>query len=79
MLIGPYTHNFEYISELLLDKGAARRVMDADELGLAVIELLKEPNLRDDAGEQGRQVVEANRGAVDAVMALIAKCLDPAA
>ena len=79
VLIGPYTHNFEYISGLLLDKGAARRVMDANELGLAVIEFLQEPNLRDDAGELGRQVVEENRGAVDAVKALIAKHLDPIA
>jgi len=77
VLIGPYTHNFEYISELLLDKGAARRVMDVNELGLAVIEFLQEPNLRDDAGELGRQVVEENRGAVDAVKTLIAKHLDP--
>lgn len=79
VIIGPYTHNFEYISELLLDKGAARRVIDANELGLAVIEFLKEPNLRDDAGEQGRRVVEQNRGAVDAVKLLIAKYLDPIA
>ncbi|NOX27141.1 MAG: 3-deoxy-D-manno-octulosonic acid transferase [Gammaproteobacteria bacterium] len=76
VIIGPYTHNFEYISELLLDKGAARRVMDANELGLAVIEFLKEPNLRDDAGEQGRLVIEQNRGAVEAVKTLIAKRLD---
>ncbi len=76
VIIGPYTHNFEYISELLLDKGAARRVMDANELGLAVIEFLQEPNLRDNAGEQGRWVVEENRGAVNAVVALIAKQLD---
>lgn len=75
VLVGPYTHNFEYISELLLDQGAARRVMNADELGLAVIELLKEPNLRDAAGEQGRAVVEENRGAVDRVMELVTKRL----
>ncbi len=77
VIIGPYTHNFEYISELLLDKGAARRVMDANELGLAVIEFLQEPNLRDNAGEQGRLVIEKNRGAVDRVKTLIAKQLDP--
>ncbi len=76
VVIGPYTHNFEYISELLLDKGAARRVMDAEELGSAIIEYLQEANLRDDAGEQGRRVVAENRGAVDAVKALVVKHLD---
>lgn len=78
VLIGPYTYNFEYISELLLDRNAARRVMDSDELGRAVIEFLKEPNLRDAAGEQGRKVVAENRGAVDVVMGLITKRLVPA-
>lgn len=74
-IVGPYTFNFEHVTDLLIDKGAARRVLDVEALADTVNEFLKDPNLRDQLGEAGRQVVQANRGAVDTVLGLIAKRL----
>ena len=72
VIFGPHVFNFEEISRLLLEQGAARRVRDAEELAGVVEQLLRDANLRHSAGEQGRQAVERNRGAVDRVMQMLA-------
>ena len=76
VIVGPYTHNFEYICELLIKRGAARRITSAEALARVVIDLLRSPNLRDEAGEQGQKVIQENRGAVKTVMQLVANQID---
>ncbi len=71
ILFGPHVFNFDRISRLLLDAHAARQVTDAGELAARVSEWLRDANARHQAGEQGRAVVAANRGAVDAQLQMI--------
>ncbi|MBM4033285.1 MAG: 3-deoxy-D-manno-octulosonic acid transferase [Planctomycetes bacterium] len=63
VLFGPHTGNFRDVNEQLLAAGAARRVADAAELEAALRELLANPEAAAQMGQQGRQVVDANRGA----------------
>ena len=71
VLFGPHVFNFSRISRLLLDCGAARQIMDQDQLIEAAIELLSDANLRQSMGDLGRQVVEQNRGAIEEVMQML--------
>lgn len=64
VLTGPHLHNFVEISRLLLDAKAAALVSDADSLGKAVIELLSDSAKRKQTGQNGRQAVLANTGAL---------------
>ncbi|MBI4005382.1 MAG: lipid IV(A) 3-deoxy-D-manno-octulosonic acid transferase [Gammaproteobacteria bacterium] len=68
VIIGPYVHNFMEISQLLQDSGAAWTVSDAEQLADKVNQLLADANLRHNAGEKGRQMVETNRGSINRLM-----------
>jgi 3-deoxy-D-manno-octulosonic-acid transferase len=72
---GPHVFNFVEICELLIDAGAAVKVADTDELLQTVIGWLGDANERHQVGQRGRQVVEKNRGALQAVMAIIDRYL----
>jgi 3-deoxy-D-manno-octulosonic-acid transferase len=74
-LFGPNMFNFEEISHLMLKAGAARRVDDAGQLAAAVIDWLRDAPKRNAAGDQGRAVVEANRGALEAVLGMVDRYL----
>lgn len=73
--MGPHTHNFAYISELLLADGAARRVSNSQELAELMQSWLSDASVRAAAGEAGRQLVQAHKGALqrlyDALQALL--------
>ena len=71
ILSGPHTQNGREIAELLERSGALRLVSDAPALGRALVEWFEAPSLARDAGESGRRAVEANRGAVDRLVAMI--------
>jgi 3-deoxy-D-manno-octulosonic-acid transferase len=79
VLFGPHMFNFEQIAQMLLAAGAAREVGDSDMLADSVVHWLAEPAARVAAGEHGAAVVEANKGARDAVLALVAAALPDAA
>jgi 3-deoxy-D-manno-octulosonic-acid transferase len=68
VVFGPYVFNFAEITERLRAAGAAWQVPDASRLASVVTRLLEDGNVRHQAGERGRQFVEDNRGAVDAVV-----------
>ena len=76
VLTGPYTYNAEDVARLLQDAGAARIVVDADELGGATINLLGDPQERERIGVLGRAAVDSNRGALDRLLGLIAPLVD---
>jgi 3-deoxy-D-manno-octulosonic-acid transferase len=67
--------NFVEICERLIDAGAAVKVTDTDELLQTVVRWLGDANERHRVGQLGRQVVESNRGALQAVMAIIDRYL----
>ena len=76
VLTGPYTYNAEDIGRLLQDAGAVRVVGDADELGVAAINLLGDPQERERIGALGRAAVNSNRGALDRLLGLISPLVD---
>lgn len=75
VLFGPHMFNFEQIAQLLLDAGAAREVGDCGQLADSVMQWLADPAARGAAGERGAAVVEANKGARDAVLAMVEEAL----
>ena len=75
VVTGPHVFNFVEICGLLIDAGAAVKVTDTDELLQTVTRWLTDANERHRIGQLGRQVVEKNRGALQAVMAIIDRYL----
>ena len=76
VITGPNTHNFSEISELLLQKGALLIAQNEKELSDKVIGLLSDANLRNNMGERGEAVIEANRGSSIKTFELIEKYLN---
>ena len=72
VLFGPHMFNFTEAGERLQHAGAAWPVGDAAELAIAVDRLLADPVLRQAAGQRGQAVVNQHRGALAALLALIA-------
>jgi 3-deoxy-D-manno-octulosonic-acid transferase len=71
ILSGPHTQNGPDIAELLAQSGALRVVGDGDELGAALRRWFDDPARARSDGECGRRAVEANRGAVARLVAMI--------
>jgi 3-deoxy-D-manno-octulosonic-acid transferase len=68
---GPHMFNFAQISQMLLDAGAAEQVDGAAALGETMQRWLGNASLRTRVGENGRRVVEVNRGALERVLRLV--------
>jgi 3-deoxy-D-manno-octulosonic-acid transferase len=75
MLTGPNMHNFAEITQRLTHAGAAYTVTNAQELAETTLRFLQHPEQRQKAGEQGRQVVFNNRGALQAHIEAIGRVL----
>jgi len=71
VLFGPSMYNFATISELLLCEQAAIRIDDTVALSEQVVAWLSDASRRSFYGENGRRVVEANRGATERLIQLI--------
>lgn len=71
VVFGPHVHNFAAISRLLLDEGAAELVEDSAGLARQLERWLGDASIRSEVGERGRRVVDANRGALDALWSLL--------
>ena len=78
VVFGPHMHNFVAISDLLLAADAARQVHDAEHLAEVVLCWLGDASERTRVGENGRRVVEANRGALERTWQMVAALLPPA-
>ena len=74
-LAGPAQGNAPDVARLLSENGALRLVHDAASLGATVVELLGDPAARKQMAEAAEATLEANRGALDAALALIRACL----
>jgi 3-deoxy-D-manno-octulosonic-acid transferase len=70
-LTGPHNFNSEEIAQLLLHAGATRIVTDSVQLGQEVTSLFADVDRRAAMGSAGRTVLDANRGALDRLLALI--------
>ena len=72
---GPQFFNFAAIVELLVAENAAVVVQDGTELGRLMVRWLGDAAERARLGENGRRVVEENRGALDRLLAVIERYL----
>lgn len=70
VLTGPHYFNSREIAQLLLERGAALQVADAQELAAVLRRLLDDPQERRRIGAAGKQIVESNRGSVARLLAL---------
>jgi len=75
VVTGPHVFNFVEICNLLIDAGAAVKAADSGELLQIVTRWLGDANECHRIGQLGRQVVEKNRGALQAVMAIVERYL----
>jgi 3-deoxy-D-manno-octulosonic-acid transferase len=75
VVTGPHVFNFNEICELLVAAGAAVRVADRKELLHTLRHWLEDANERHRVGQLGCQAVARNRGALQAVMAIIERYL----
>jgi 3-deoxy-D-manno-octulosonic-acid transferase len=71
VVTGPHVFNFTEICNLLQTAAACRKVESEAGLERTVREWLADANARHRAGEQGRRVVERNRGALAAVLDML--------
>lgn len=76
-VIGPYTYNFAEATRLAVAAGAAVRVQDGDQLTAELQRLLDRPDVLSEMRRQGAGFVEANRGATEKSLQLIASCYSP--
>lgn len=76
ILTGPHYFNFNEISELLQQAGAAWVVANAPALAEQVQNLMGDAELRYHAGEKGRAVVRQNGGGIEQLLPLLQPYLD---
>jgi 3-deoxy-D-manno-octulosonic-acid transferase len=76
VVVGPHMENFQEIADELRGAGAMVQVQRAGDLGPAVARLLESASERERLGARAREIVERNRGAlqatVDALAGLVA-------
>lgn len=75
VVTGPHMFNFQEITALMVESGAAIKVVDTDALLQVLTRWLGDANERHRVGQLGKAVVEHNRGALQAVMAIIGRYL----
>lgn len=75
-LSGPQVFNAQDIADLLFAEGAVAEVADPEALGEAVGRLMRDAAARRAMGEAGLRVVEANRGALQRLLQLLAPVID---
>ncbi len=73
VLIGPHTFNFDEAASQAVMQGAAVRVWNATTLGAVVADVMTDAAARQRMGAAGLAFAEANRGAAQRTMALIAR------
>ena len=75
IVFGPHMQNFKEIADAFLANDAAVQVQSERELDDALLALVTDPVRRARLGAAARALVEANRGAKDKTLAVIAELL----
>ncbi|WP_395373129.1 lipid IV(A) 3-deoxy-D-manno-octulosonic acid transferase [Marinicella sp. W31] len=76
VLVGPNTHNFYEINQLLHDCGGSALVQNSNDIVNHMIRLITESEERVRMGKAAKKLVEKHRGAVDLTMQLIKAVLE---
>lgn len=71
VLIGPHTFNFEQVTELAIDAGAAKRVQNTDELAQNIKALFEDQTKRQTMGNAALSFSVESRGATQRTVSLI--------
>ena len=71
LLIGPSTYNFKEIAQLFLQAGAMQKITNAEQLAEQLLTLANSVSLRSTIGAKAREVVEANRGALQKQLQIV--------
>jgi 3-deoxy-D-manno-octulosonic-acid transferase len=79
IVFGPHMQNFTEIADAFVTNGAAVQVQTERELEEVLLGLLSDPVRRARLGAAARALVEANRGAKEKTLAVIADLVPPAA
>lgn len=79
IVFGPHMENFSEIAEAFVTNGAALQVRNERELHEAILGLMSDPVRRARLGAAARALVDANRGARDKTLTVIAEILPPRA
>jgi 3-deoxy-D-manno-octulosonic-acid transferase len=77
IVFGPHMQNFKEIAAAFLSNGAAVQVQSDRELEEVMLSLVTDPVRRARHGAAARALVEANRGAKDKTLSVIAEVLPP--
>ena len=77
IVFGPHMENFTEIAETFLSNRAAIQVRNARELEDAIVGLMGDPVRRARLGAAARALIDANRGATDRTLAVVAELLPP--
>ena len=72
---GPHTWNFQDVVQLLLDRHAAQVICSTAELLEFVQASIEQPQLAQQMGLRGRQLVLQQRGAVDRTVSMLNQIL----
>jgi 3-deoxy-D-manno-octulosonic-acid transferase len=72
-VFGPSMENFAEIAKRFVQAGAAIQVESPEDAGVEWIHLLKDPDKMKRMGDAAKQMVESSRGALDRIMAEVAK------
>ncbi|MBU6248565.1 MAG: lipid IV(A) 3-deoxy-D-manno-octulosonic acid transferase [Xanthomonadaceae bacterium] len=75
VLVGPHTFNFDDITQTLVRRGGAERIVAADRLGAVVQQLLRDGPVLQAMGQCAHEVFASERGAVGRVMVLVDRML----
>ena len=71
VISGPHVYNAQDIADMFVELGACHIVNDAEELVMAVNQLLENPNEAVDQGSKGRDIVQRNRGSLSRLLGLL--------
>lgn len=71
IISGPSVYNFTEVVRMLQDHQAIAIVQDSHALAHTVAHWLQDPALRRDSGQRAKQVVDANRGALEKLCLLV--------
>ncbi len=71
VITGPHTFNFAEITAMMLKVNAAEQITSADELSDMILRYLQDANLRHKIGENGKQLIKDNRGALEKLLLIL--------
>lgn len=71
VITGPYLFNTQDIADMFERLGASITVNNAGQLGTAVADLFSNPELAEDIGAHGMEIVRQNRGSLERLLTLL--------